>query len=381
MRDAGRPEERHLVADGEAEAELAADVAEDWRLAAFSSEEEDAWLQERLRRPAKRRRKQRQPDEPAERNATVAVLPAEELAWRFAAVPLTWQGAPCAAPTELTLTLAPGCSNIGLAFVGSTAPDAASSSSGAGATCQGSLAAPSAEAAEALLSLLRSGHLCCGLHSSPAPNSGSGSMGEPAQALHLGLGDKALADTAEYPEEQQQVRHGPGRAQRAPGKSCSRRAFRNMQHSDSADTRACMWFYTVYYPAALLSCKPAHALLATGACAPIAASCAAPTPSAAPCRLPRSARGTAACCSCCWAGWRRIWTQSKSWSIRQPLQQRPQGALPALLLLPLRRLPPLSCSAARCAVPEVLRSQALPPSAPAGREGQWPLMQRSSMRQ
>lgn len=212
MRDVGRPEERLVVADGNAEAELAAvaaAAAEDWRLAAFSSEDEDAWLQERLRRPAKRRKKQRCPDEAAERNATVAVRPAVELKWRFAAVPLTWHATPAinpAAPAELTLTLPLGSSDIGLAIIGSIAANVASSSSGSDGAWQGSLSAPSTEAAEALVSLLRSGHLWCGLGTSAAATSTSGGSGDAsAGKLHVSLSDKAVAEATGHPEEQQQV--------------------------------------------------------------------------------------------------------------------------------------------------------------------------------
>lgn len=379
MRDAGRPEERHLVADGEAEAEQAA-TAEDWRLAALSSEEEDEWLQERLQRPTKRRKKQRQPpDEAAERAATVAVRPASELAWRFAAAPLAWQAAPgidLAAPAELTLTLAPGSCDIRLALTGSVAADAASSSCGTGGTCQGTLAAPTAEAAEALVSLLRSGHLWCGLHGVPAPKNGhSGASGGPAAALHLSLGDKALAEAAEHPEEQQQVGQGLQLWECACVRERCERVSNHPAPQQCTQRQPCCC--ALWHMAALLCSHPPHAhypVVFYPSCSPRQLRCAPCPPTPTLC----SASGTATYCSCCWAGWHRTWTPSGSWSIRQP--QRLE-APPLAARLPL--LPPLlprSCSAARCAAPGLPRSRALPPLAPAGLGARQLLMRQSSMR-
>ena len=216
QRGLGRIEDRSgLLAGGggggsEDEAAAAADA---WRLAgvADSSDDEEDFLAQRA---AKRRRMQRRrgaaaagSDADAAPGVAVALQSAAELSWRFADLPVSWQPAASGSGRMADGDGAGGSGSLQLALQ----PDGsleAGLTVGA-AAWHGSLAPPGKEAATGLLSLLRSGHLSCGV-AAAAKSTGRGSSGGsgaapgPLLSLSLSLSDRAAAEAAEHPEDQQQ---------------------------------------------------------------------------------------------------------------------------------------------------------------------------------
>ncbi len=219
QRDQGRFEDRFLAGGTEAaaEEEAAGQLWEEWQAGGSEAESEEV----ARRRPAKRRRKLQKRGRGAAAAAeedggglsvVVAAAAPDEQHWRFAELPLQWQAV--AGPSHqqaaadmleegqllLSLEEPPFCSD------GMDSTHSSGGSSGSIAVrCQvsgawqGSVAAPDAAAAEALLLLLRSGHLSCSLVGPPgAPNGGT------KCTLALSLTDKATGEPAEHPEEQQQ---------------------------------------------------------------------------------------------------------------------------------------------------------------------------------
>lgn len=197
----GRVEDRWAAdAATEAAADLEQQQHEPWLAGSSPEGSED----EAARRPTKRRKRLqrgRQAGAGDERHAAVVDVASEaQQPWRFAELPLAWQAAagpsraaasdPPLEEGQLMLSREPGSCSVGVR-------------SESGGAWLASIAAPSEAAAEALVSLLKSGHLSAGLGGSPASGGGGGSDGG-GSSLRLSLTDKAAAEGAQHPEEQQQ---------------------------------------------------------------------------------------------------------------------------------------------------------------------------------
>ena len=180
----------------------------DVRQAGEDSEESEG--QETRRRPAKRRRKQQRGRgvSPASQQApalsvAIGAVPASQQPWRFAALPIAWQAVAGSSRQHQqgdAPQLEEGQVALRLELPGSAAEAEGQASIEVRCESSGSwhstAAAPSHAAAEAMLQLLKSGHLSAGLD--PAPGSHGGG------ALQLSLTDRAVAEAAQDPEEQQQ---------------------------------------------------------------------------------------------------------------------------------------------------------------------------------
>lgn len=194
----GRVEDRHLAAATDSDDAGAAGLQGEWHMGSGKDDSEV----EVARRPAKRRkrlqrRRQGGGGEISEqRSVAIELAPAADQPWRFAELPVAWQAAAGTSQQAADeLPLEEGQLALMQDPPGGDSLAVRCESGGAWHT---TVTAPSEASAEALLLLLKSGHLSCSLGATPS------SKGASAGTVHLCLTDKATADAAGHPEEQQQ---------------------------------------------------------------------------------------------------------------------------------------------------------------------------------
>lgn len=203
-RDVPRPEERNFLAPPEHDEGGGGDggggEGVDWAAGEAGLEDSDdsegyAWRPVKRGHRHRRRRRVLGGEEDGPLTVAVQAAPPAEQRWRFAELAVEWREAGSSSSQQrleledgqLRLCLPPDGGDVRVHYQAS-----------GGALWLGATAAPPAEG-EALLLLLKSGHLSCSVPALP-----SGASGSASGRLHLSLTDKAAADAAEHAEEQQQ---------------------------------------------------------------------------------------------------------------------------------------------------------------------------------